>query len=244
MTAEEKEIVLFDQDWSQEKSLIDYLEHAHHWLYISRKNKNTLINTFLDKDFWIAMRGRITLVKNKYLEIRRFKDEPTDTNWGTKPRVELVPRFFLPKHVPFRIEYEFCVVQDANFRGLVFQMMDHTMKTSPLPVFQLEVRNGALNARWCEIKASESYGTHIEPIDDDVVFGGLGWFHVVIEGVLSPDINKGSFRVLLDGKEKWRRQAVTCSNFNRGIQIQYGCYGPPGVELKIRVRKIKVIYFE
>jgi hypothetical protein len=213
-------------------SLKNYINSIPFWTYVS-------VNGYTHKptdneDPEIFKRAYKNSAGN--LEFLRRAEELVVNN--LKPRIEFVPRILLPKNVPLHIKYVFSLIEGSGWKGLVFQLMDHTNSSGTLPVFQLEIRNEKLHARWCEITNGESTDTHIYPIAD-AVWGGSRWYEIDIYIFLTHNEENGYIIVKLDGKDAWKRLGeVTGSERGGNVSIQYGIYGNEGMKVRTQVKQL------
>ena len=224
-------VILHEVNFKDVSSIQEYINSIEYWSYVTVNDKSHNVTDNDDPEIF-----KRAYKKNDCLEFHRFATEKNDEAWGgLRPRIELVPRVLLPKGQPIHINYVFKPVQDENFRGMVFQIMDHTNSGKTLPSYQFEIRYEKLHTRWCEIVNGNSEGTHIQSIAK-IEWGK--WYNLDVYAILSHKKDEGIFRVYLDGEFVWERREVTASEMGANPQIQYGIYAVGGYDLKTQIKRL------
>lgn len=221
--------IVFDQTKAVLSKIMD---DEVKWVYITHKGEKTVHNKH-DVFPWIQRMPDC-------LELVRFDDEPNDTDWkGLRPRVEIVYRYLIPKDRTLRIQTCFIVSGDPQFRGIIFQCMDHTIKNGDvkaLPIFQLEVRDQKLHTRWSEVENSQYKGTKIKAIRTLDLASGYPANKVDVFLNFSANKKRGHMRVYLQDRFVWERKGVvTASTYGKPLQIQQGIYGVADTLGELRV---------
>ncbi len=214
-----------------------YLNSLRHWVYCSDNNTPWQASNVNQAKIY----ERLSTASTGHLQFHRFASEPNDTILGNlRPRIEIVPvHGRLPKLTPLHIQYVVSFVEGGpDFRGLVFQIMDHTNTGGTLPVFQFEMRYGGLHTRWCTVNSdSSSKGTGIFRFATPKWNAGE-WHTLDVYGYLSHIDNGGYFRVYHNGQFVWDRRARNASQSGGNPQLQYGIYGVAGYSLKTHVKSL------
>jgi len=218
-------------------SIQNYLNAFPYWTFVTVNNSTHDPNDDNDPEIY----KRVYKNASGYLEFLRTETEVNDTTdtgfKGTVPRIELVPRILLPKKTPIHINYWFSPIQGAGFKGLLFQLMDHALSGKALPIFQLEIRNNKLTARWSVIKDGEYVKTSVSSFTD-MIWGGQKWYYVDIYAYLSDGLD-GRLKVLLDGNVVWEQnKMVTATTHGNTVNIQYGIYGDQGIKVRTQVKQL------
>jgi len=220
--------------------LKQYLNSAKHWVYCS--DNNTPWNPADVNQPKIY--ERVSKNAQGYLQFHRFADEPKDISpdGSLRPRIEIVPIFArIPKLKYVHIRYVVSAVEGGNnFRGMIFQLMDHTPDGDTLPIFQFEIRGGYLHTRWCSVNSNgTSGGTNIYRIAQPKWGDGpdSDWHILDVYAYLSHN-NDGYIRVYRNGIYAWERRGRNASVNSMGIQLQYGIYGVEGFSLKTQVKSL------
>ena len=180
------------------------------------------------------------------LEFKKFKEEPNDS-WeafsGLRPRVELVKTKVVLKDTLYRLRYEFSpvgVAQDGAqaFRGYVLQIFDHGDHGEAFPTLVVEIRGNVLYIQFKEVKNGRMEGAHIAKLADIEEWGGKQWFNLDVFFVISENPGHAFVRIYVNGQFAWERRAVNGAGTRSKANIQYGLYGPGGIELNTRVRYV------
>jgi hypothetical protein len=223
---------VFHADYSEIADIKKHVNQYRMWQYISRAGQPTLANTkapYFDERLFL---------QDDALTFFRPKEEPQDTDWKhCGPRTELVlSRNKLSKNTPYHLHYDVAFDYYEGFKAIVLQLMDHNTKGKSLPCIQLEVRNEELLARWSRIENSTYRATRVHVLED------LEWgkrYAIDLFFVLSPDPNRGFFEYHVDGRLAFRWEGIT-SGVQGKVQVQYGVYGPPKMDLCSHVRTLSI----
>jgi hypothetical protein len=214
-------------------SVQSYLKAFPHWTFATVNNHYHDPNDEDDPELY----KRVYKNSGGYLEFMRTAEETMDAYNETQPRIELVPRILIPKNNLVHVNYCFSPIEGAGFKGLLFQLMDRSLSDKPLPIFQLEIRDEKLTARWTMIQNGENSGTHIYPFAD-IVWGGQKWYYIDLYILLSSQ-KYGEIKVLLDGNKVWElNNAITSTTKGSNVNIQYGIYGSPGMKVRTQVKQL------
>lgn len=226
--------ILHHVNFKRVKNLLAYLRAYEHWVYITEAERPTLRSSYDE-----SIMANLTL-RNDYLSLTRYASTDNDTDWNNLwPRVELVPRVLIPKKRMFHVRYEFSIVGDEEWRGIVFQLMDREKSSSGavIPVFQLDIRNRELRARWAVLnKQYRNKGFDTEFVKSIRSFDGSQRLRMDLYGVLDPKI--GLLILHINEREVWRRRNITATNSTSQVQIQYGAYGRAGTNLQTNVYEL------
>lgn len=223
-------------DFKNESSVRNYLTENKYWVYCTLQNGDSVQpSDFANAEIY----KQIYKASNGSLEFKRFSTTPNDTG-GLRPRIELsAQNYRVPKKTPLHVRYVISFVEGgANFRGMVFQIMDRENDGGTLPVFQFEMRDGKLHARYATIVNGQNADTTINSILTPE--WNTGKFYTLDLFAYLSNTNNGHFRVYLDKKFVWeRKNQITASSFTqRNPQIQFGVYGVKGYTLRTNVRSI------
>lgn len=208
------------------KSLKDYFDKFTYWIFCPVNGDSTFARKYDDPE----VQKRVYLNKEGNLEFMRRAEEKMHN--GLRPRVELSSRILLSKRKPIHVRYEVCLLEGEEFRGMIFQIMDHMSKNDAFPLFQFEIRDKKLHARWIDNLAK----TRIVPFHKPKIGE---WLNLDVYALLSPNSNEGYYRVHFNDKLVWHHEGKTATKYEIKPSVQFGIYGVPGVKVRTQVRKIQ-----
>ena len=186
--------ILHDADFTTVNNVEEYINAKDHWVYCNTDNKTSIHpNDTHNQEIY----KRIYKNSGGYLEFHRFSSTPST---GLRPRIEVVPVYArIPKRIPVHIRYEVSLVEGGyDFRGMIFQIMDHKNEGGTLPVYQFEMRYGKLHVRWTPVDENSNPGdTQIKAIATPTWGSGSAsqWHNLDVYAVLSHIESEGYFKV-------------------------------------------------
>ena len=209
--------------------LKSFLKYQKYWVFCSNNNDNWDINDMDNPEIY----KRITVVNN-CLQFKRLAKDPLYK--GLRPRIELRPMdHLLRKNIPYRIDYEFRVLKGTDFRGMIFQLMDHFEGSkNPMPTFQLEIRDGLIHCRNSKLPSVEAEIFPFAKVVENE------WVSVSLAVKLSGDTS-GYIICYHKGKQVYNRSRKITGSQTGRVQVSIGIYAVEGVELITEVRKLNII---
>ncbi len=230
-------VILHQANFKDYPTVKDYLLSNTHWVACSDNNTDWKPTDMTQDKIY----KRVTKTNEGYLQIERFASEPMDVINGVtlRPRIEIQPVYRrLPRQTPIHIRYVVSLIEGGtNFRGMIFQIMDHTNTGATLPVFQFEMRNGDLHTRWCQVsEQGESIKTEIFKIATPK-WNASEWHTLDVFVYLSHTSN-GYIRVYRNGVFVWDRKAINASQNPLNPMVSFGIYAVPGFDLKTQVKSL------
>ena len=227
--------IIHDVDFTKVNNVEEYINANNHWVYCNLEDGSSIHpNDTHNQEIY----KHVYKNSGGYLEFYRFSTT-SQTSSGLRPRIELVPVYArIPKRTPVHIRYEVSLVEGGyDFRGMIFQIMDHKNEGGTLPVFQFEMRYGKLHVRWTPVDENSNPGSTVIKSIATPTWGNNQWHNLDVYAYLSHVESEGYFKVYYNGNFVWERNGINASQ-TYNPQMQYGIYSVPGVKCRTQVRKL------